>query len=86
VSNESDGRTPPEGSSIVAATAETTLRRPATLDEAFESASKVLHGLSMHYATGLDGPAVKLLEVETIFRELESDVRRLVLAAQEQEQ
>jgi len=83
MSDESDGRTPPNGVSVVVPTPEAPVRRPATLDEAFELAGKDLHGLLMHYATGLDGPAIKLSEVETIMRELESDVRRLVLASRE---
>jgi hypothetical protein len=80
---DEDGWTQPDGSSVVVSTPEAPVRRPATLDEAFELAGKTLHSLSMHYATGLDGPAIKLLEVETIMRELESDVRRLVLASRE---
>ncbi len=85
MSDESDGRTPPDGSLVVAATVDGPARRPATLDEAFELAEKTLHGLSMYYATALDGPAVKLAEVEKILRELESEIRRLVSSTRESE-
>lgn len=82
MSDERDDRPGAEVSPVVVPTTEAPVRRPASLDEAFEAASTSLHGLSMHYSTGLDGPAVKLSEVEEIMRELESEVRRLVLASQ----